>query len=131
MACTSGEPTSAEEESQLVAQLICHTLKKMRKTIKPYYRDTANGCYGDVGGLDELTDTLCGILGSLTDKEEDRIVYDARDKTARKLADWWEEHQILDRKRSVKERKKAKDAKIKKGALAKLSSEEKKVLGLK
>ena len=38
----------------------------------------------------------------------DRIVYDARNKTARRLADWWEEHQEEDAKREAAELKAAK-----------------------
>ena len=44
---------------------------------------------------------------------------------------WWEKHQEADRKAKEAEEEKLRNAKIKKQALAKLSAEEKKVLGIK
>ena len=44
---------------------------------------------------------------------------------------WWEQHQEADRKAQEAKAEKARRAKLKKEALAKLSDEEKKVLGIK
>lgn len=45
---------------------------------------------------------LCAMLKNLPAKRRDAIVYDGRDKTARDLADWWDEHEEADRKREKK-----------------------------
>jgi hypothetical protein len=47
------------------------------------------------------------------------------------VREWWEQHQEADRKAQEAKAEKARKAKLKKEALAKLSDEEKKVLGIK
>ncbi len=47
------------------------------------------------------------------------------------VREWWEQHQEADRKAQEAKLERARKAKIKKEALAKLSDEEKKILGIK
>jgi hypothetical protein len=47
------------------------------------------------------------------------------------VRDWWEAHQEADRKAQEAKDERARKAKLKKDALAKLSDEEKKILGIK
>jgi hypothetical protein len=47
------------------------------------------------------------------------------------VREWWEKHQEDDRKAQEAKAEKARRAKVKKEALAKLSDEEKKILGIK
>lgn len=47
------------------------------------------------------------------------------------VREWWEKHQEADRKAQEAKAEKARRAKVKKEALAKLSDEEKKILGIK
>ena len=47
------------------------------------------------------------------------------------VREWWEKHQEADRKAQEEREKKQRIAKIRKEALAKLSDEEKKILGIK
>ena len=47
------------------------------------------------------------------------------------VREWWEQHQEADRKAKEAAAEKRRKAKIKKDALAKLSDEEKKILGIK
>lgn len=49
---------------------------------------------------DEITVYLCDLLKGLNVIQQDRIIYNAHDRRSRDLANWWEEHQKLDRKRS-------------------------------
>jgi len=53
---------------------------------------------------DKLTAELCGLLGRLDEETTNKIVYDARSRDSRRLADWWEAHQIADQKRELAER---------------------------
>lgn len=46
--------------------------------------------------LDEWTEILCNICKSMTEEEENRLIYDGRNPRARKLADWWDEHKKMD-----------------------------------
>jgi len=47
------------------------------------------------------------------------------------VRDWWEQHQEADRQAREAREKKEREAKIRKEALAKLTAEEKKILGIK
>jgi hypothetical protein len=47
------------------------------------------------------------------------------------VRDWWEAHQEADRKAREARERKAHDAQVRKEALAKLTPEEKKILGIK
>jgi hypothetical protein len=39
----------------------------------------------------------------MTPEQENRIVYNGRDPMSRRLADWWERHEEIDRQRLVAE----------------------------
>jgi hypothetical protein len=43
----------------------------------------------------------------MSTEDADRLVYDGRNPMARKLADWWEEHQKADKMRRNRERRDA------------------------
>ena len=47
------------------------------------------------------------------------------------VRDWWEKHKIADAKAKAEAEEKARRARIRKEALAKLSAEERKILGIK
>ena len=47
--------------------------------------------------LNKLTAHLCAKLRALTECERERIIYNAKSKESRALADWWEEHCEHDR----------------------------------
>lgn len=93
-----------------------------------------NGCIPHKGkiGYDHQENTrfLCSTIKKMSQHQLDTIVYDGRIKEARDLADWWEEHQEMDRKREKEEGERARLRKLKKGALAKLTDEERAVLGI-
>lgn len=67
----------------------------------PYKIGVPTG-YDEIGfgkSLDELTNMLCSTIRGLTPEQLEAIVYNGRDKNSRKLADWWDEHQEIDKKR--------------------------------
>lgn len=76
------------------------------------------------------TRMLCTACKNMSEKLKDKLMYDGRNRMARKLADWWENHQRQDTKREARERKKAEFNRIRKKALTKLSAKERKALGL-
>lgn len=76
------------------------------------------------------TRILCTACKNMSEKLKAKLMYDGRNRMARKLADWWENHQREDAKREAEERKKAKRERIRKKALAKLSAKERNALGL-
>ena len=69
-------------------------------------------------------------LPTLTSDIEIGDFYNAKNKTSRRLADWWEEHQEADKKRLKKELKEAKENKDRDTLIAKLTTYEKRLLGI-
>jgi hypothetical protein len=83
----------------------------------------------------ELTAMLCGVLSYLTEnrmlaKVLGGIAYDESGITEAQLAAWWHEHQEKDRERKRYEMQQHKKNKIKQKAIAKLTKEERKALGV-
>jgi len=54
----------------------------------------------------------------------------AKGKIARELATWWEEHLVADMKREKEEKERRQNETLRKKVLSKLTSKERKVLGL-
>ena len=53
--------------------------------------------------FDEITAELCSIVAGFTAKEEAFYLYNGRVSACRKLAEWWESHQKLDKRRKRQE----------------------------
>ena len=53
--------------------------------------------------MDELTKLLCEKIGNFNEEEKEFYLYNGRVSESRKLAEWWEKHQELDRKRIIDE----------------------------
>lgn len=103
MPCRSDhmEPNAREAESKLVADLInwlMNRLKRHDEIPKDVFKATQS-MYGNQSETDVFTAMLCKLIRGLTPEEENKWIYNGRDPWARKLADWWERHQEVDRKR--------------------------------
>ena len=77
--------------------------------------------------LDELTRLLCKVCSSLDENSE---VFWRLDDSPTEVGRWWLKHQKLDNDRKKIEDEKKRLKKVEKDALAKLTKEEKEVLGL-
>lgn len=79
----------------------------------------------------EIVRSLCKTVTEMDDALRYDITYgNPRDKRARKLCDWWEDHQEMDRLRKEREEQERKDEEIRQDALNSLTDEQKRVLGL-
>lgn len=78
-----------------------------------------------------LHEELCAMLKSMEPEKRDRIVYNARDKRARRLADWWEYHQAQDARHEAERLEAIRIHELRASAAAKLTHEERAALGLK
>lgn len=54
--------------------------------------------------LDYLTDSLCSTIRIMNEDEQNQSIYNGRDPYARKVADWWDCHQEMDRRRIAHEK---------------------------
>ena len=126
MGCRSDymEATAQEVESKHVCTLLVYVLEALGKEVPVAIVKGATEYYGDTAALDANTALLCGTINGFTKKEQDRILYNGKSPAARKLADWWENHQEVDRKRLAQEAQDKKNKRLKAKALAKLTPAE-------
>lgn len=79
--------------------------------------------------IDKLTRMLCSVckeIDDLFDAEEGKTFI----KGIKGLSEWWEEHKQIDAQRLETEREQKRLRKLRKTALAKLTTEERQLLGL-
>jgi hypothetical protein len=129
MGCNSEylEPTRREVELKRAAGLLVFVTKAMGAEPEDWMkREAVNSYASDSRSVTEL----CAALKAMSKKDLERIVYDARNKTSRDLADWWEAHQAADAAREAREKAAAKAKAVRKKAVAKLTPKERKVLGV-
>lgn len=129
MPCNSDylEPTSREAELQRAAGLLVFVTKSLGNKPDDWMKKEAGNIYAS----DERSVTeLCAALKAMSKEDLERIVYDAKNKTSRDLADWWETHQAADSAREAKEKAEAKAEADRNKAVAKLTSKEREVLGV-
>jgi hypothetical protein len=78
--------------------------------------------------LDVVSRIACKALQHIEDSNDGLEILILKDP---EIAKWWSAHKEADRKEQEKKRKEAEIKRLKKEALAKLTTEEKKILGLK
>ncbi len=104
MPCNSEylNPTGRERELQKAAGLLAYLLRELNQPVIGEITEAAEDIYCRVDYIPSLCQTL-------TDLEHDapetfnQIVYNAKNRKARALADWWEEHQEADADRERQE----------------------------
>lgn len=126
MPCRSDylEPTERERESKLVAELIVWLMNRLKRhsEIPKDVLEAANNAYGDQSEVDVFTQMLCKLVYNLTAEQQDMFLWNGRDAHSRKLADWWDKHQELDRQRAMAVEENERKAKAWDSAYAKLNS---------
>lgn len=129
MPCNSDylEPSIREAELSRAAGLLVFALEASGRTPEPWARKEAANLYASD---ERIVPELCALIRSLGDSERDRIVYDAKSRISRDLADWWEEHEQADREREERERAAIRKAEARKSAAQKLTEEELEALGI-
>ena len=132
MPCQSSymEPNPQEKESKEVAEHLVYVFRSLGEKIPEYVKESCRDYYGGVKYLNRMTAILCKVITEMEKVQLDIIVYDGRNPDARALADWWDYHQKRDMKREEEEKTQAQNTMLKKSGLAKLTSQERKALGL-
>lgn len=122
MPCRSDymDPTHKEQQLQRTAKLLSFVYKTLNYPVHKPLKEAANDCYCKQDYVPEL----CRVIRNMTEDELNRVVYNARDRTSRDLADWWEEHEAADRRREAQELKEAKEKALAESAKQKISREE-------
>lgn len=106
--------------------LLVHLYNSAGKKVPKYVHEATRGLYDS-----RIVPLLCDTFMAMSPASRERLLYgNARDKMARRLADWWEQHQEADRMRAIKDAARQRVAKVRAGALAKLTKEERQALGI-
>lgn len=104
MPCTSAylEPSAQERDRQNAARLYAYVIEKTAKYPKesPTYRQAVAAAKEPYQPTDYYIQILCGCLREMDVKVREALLYgDPKDRTARQLATWWEDHEAADKKR--------------------------------
>lgn len=104
MPCRSDymEPTNKEKRLQETAQLLMYVRSNTKTGVK--ISNALRSAAGNLYCTKDYVPELCGVIRGLSEEDKDRIMYDGRNPTARKLADWWDEHEEADRVRREAEK---------------------------
>lgn len=130
MPCNSDylAPTQRERELKRAAILLKYVFEKTLVPVPPWVISQSETLYPT---NERIVPELCAAITALTPEQFQAIVYNAKDKTSRDLADWWEEHQAADAERLRNEEAARQLEKTRTDALNKLSLEEIAALGIK
>lgn len=124
--CDYLEPSRRESEIQRAAQLLLYVYENLGRVPEPWMLAESRNAYASE---ERCLTELCSVLSSMNRQEMEGIVYNAHDKTARDLANWWEEHRVADKLRLKHELEELERLGKIASALAKLTDEERKALG--
>ena len=129
MPCNSDymAPSTKERELQRTAKLLVYLQRQLGQEPEAWLLHEANNIYSS---NDQSVIKLCDALRQMSPTQMDSIVYNGHNKTARDLADWWEEHQAADVERERTEAIVTARKQLRDQALSKLTSEEKEALGI-
>lgn len=108
MPCNSDymNPTEAEQNSKETAEHLVYISKKLSHIKLPdYVKPASKSYYGDVKNLNSMVVLLCDILTTMRQVDLEAIVYNAKSRKSRDLANWWDVHKEADKKRREKEKK--------------------------
>lgn len=130
MACRDPEPTARGLQTSYEAGILIYVYEKLNIPVPEYVKFEANlyNVYDGSGRSGKVVPALCKALTDLSEEQRDTLIYNARDAKARKLADWWEEHQRHDQAMHRQEEYERKQKELVDSAKSKLTDEELKAL---
>lgn len=127
MGCNSQYMESTHEERfrKNTHALLAYAYRSLGLPVPDKVKTGANNYYGDGGySSDDVTSKLCALIRTMNAEDMTRIVYNAKNRDARKLADWWEDHEKADKIRAIEEAKEQQMKNLAQQAAAKLTKQE-------
>ena len=128
--CDYMEVNEHEKQSKVTAECILYANAMLGNKNDDWICDAANSYCGAASRIKELVVMLCTICEGMTPEQEQEIIYDGRQSNSRKLAEWWDRHKKADQIRMSNEAAKEETKRLQKVALAKLTDEDRRILGL-
>jgi len=95
------EPTQREVEARTVSELLVYLGLALGLEVPSW----VSAEHGNTKRADDLTALFCATIREMSDSEKDCFMWDGRNKNARKLADWYEEHKLNDAWCETRERR--------------------------
>lgn len=96
------EPTAKEKHRRKCAKLWLYAVTALSFTVS--LRDTAEAskmAEQSYPTSDKFVEKLCSLMGSLPEHQREHLLYgNPKNRTARELADWWEDHQKTDEQKA-------------------------------
>lgn len=128
MPCNSDymNPNERERELQRSAKLLVYVFRTIETTPPEWLLEEANNIYAKD---DRSVTMLCATLKAM-DPQERETLLGGRKRTARDLANWWEEHLEADTAREEREAAEAERARSRRSGLNKLTAAERDALGI-
>lgn len=135
MGCQSDymAPDKRERESKEAAEFICYIYRQQGQEAPQWAQVAAKDSYGQTGEKPprDVVGALCDLLRSMDSDAREALIYgDPRSRPRRRLADWWERHVEFDAERDIAARRRQENETLKASAVAKLSPDERRALGL-
>lgn len=102
MPCYDSIPTERDERAVEVAKLLVYVNHSLNLPNSTGLKEIASYSYFAGDHLDKITQRLCNILNKLKINDPNKfeaLVYNAKVKESRDLANWWEQHEKFDKER--------------------------------
>jgi hypothetical protein len=130
MGCRSDymEPTAEEAYSKKVAEMIVYACGALNGAVVSWIKEASTSQYGAPKRHNELTDILCNLCSNMSEEQKNNIIYDGHNANARKLAEWWDNHQKVDSERLARKDRVKEMLKVGEAILSRLSKEEREAL---
>lgn len=125
------EPNADEKRSRETMVCLRYLLKALNREVPDWVDYGADNPYGSRSQSNAATAALCELITKLPEYLADKVLWNGRDANARRLADWWEDHQKYDQIRRDCEEEAAEQLAARQSGLAKLTPEEKVALGIR
>ena len=128
--CDHMAPCEWESAGTESAGFAAYALKKLKRPVDARLTKISVDIYPTKEDADYAVSTLCSLMQGLSKRDLNKVAYDAKCKTSRRLADWWERHQEDDKERLAEVLRKRMTKAARASALKKLTAYERELLGL-
>jgi len=118
-----------ESESKKVAEFLVYLGSELGIKMPSRVTKAASSYYGDKSMVHSMTADLCKMISELSELHLDEYVY-GRTRIARRLADWWDDHQEADKVKAQAVSHEAAQDQLRLSARNKLTDDEREALGL-
>lgn len=127
MPCYTDPPSPESTEICNAAICLVFLLNRLNRPVPSCVRRASRDDYTT---SPTVVPMLCATLKSLTASQMKKIVFDPHNRKSRDLANWWDDHQKMDRRHKREEREQRRRERLRTTAISKLTKKEREELGV-